>query len=338
LSEGPVAEITLLPTPEHIAIQRASGVLPSRAAYNLFWLGRYVERAEATLRLVRALINRIADAGEAMAAITARVAAILAAWSAGPSDIPDARADLIAEAALTRRDIEGSLPRLTAAARSAASVIRDRLSPDAWRALNDLVAAIDAPLAVGSSESLMLDRVETALRIIASFSGLAQENMTRLAGWRFLELGRRIERGILTCRFVRELADADAPDGALDVLLELCDSQLTYRQRYVMIAARAPVIDLVMLDPNNPRSVMHQLERIEAHLAALPRQVVDGRLSPPQQIAASIATGLRTADAGKIDADLILGHENALMKLSEIIDSSHLTHSERAETVWEALA
>jgi uncharacterized alpha-E superfamily protein len=184
----------------------------------------------------------------------------------------------------------------------------------------------------------MLDRVETALRIIASFSGLAQENMTRLAGWRFLELGRRIERGILTCRFVRELADADAPDGALDVLLELCDSQLTYRQRYVMIAARAPVIDLVMLDPNNPRSVMHQLERIEAHLAALPRQVVDGRLSPPQQIAASIATGLRTADAGKIDADLILGHENALMKLSEIIDSSHLTHSERAETVWEALA
>jgi len=338
LSEGPVAEITLLPTPEHIAIQRASGVLPSRAAYNLFWLGRYVERAEATLRLVRALINRIADAGEAMAAITARVAAILAAWSAGPSDIPDARADLIAEAALTRRDIEGSLPRLTAAARSAASVIRDRLSPDAWRALNDLVAAIDAPLAVGSSESLMLDRVETALRIIASFSGLAQENMTRLAGWRFLELGRRIERGILTCRFVRELADADAPDGALDVLLELCDSQLTYRQRYVMIAARAPVIDLVMLDPNNPRSVMHQLERIEAHLAALPRQVVDGRLSPPQQIAASIATGLRTADAGKIDADMILGHESALMKLSEIIDSSHLTHSERGETVWEALA
>jgi len=338
LSEGPVAEITLLPTPEHIAIQRASGVLPSRAAYNLFWLGRYVERAEATLRLVRALINRIADAGEAMAAITARVAAILAAWSAGPSDIPDARADLIAEAALTRRDIEGSLPRLTAAARSAASVIRDRLSPDAWRALNDLVAAIDAPLAVGSSENLMLDWVETALRIIASFSGLAQENMTRLAGWRFLELGRRIERGILTCRFVRELADADAPDGALDVLLELCDSQLTYRQRYVMIAARAPVIDLVMLDPNNPRSVMHQLERIEAHLAALPRQVVDGRLSPPQQIAASIATGLRTADAGKIDADMILGHESALMKLSEIIDSSHLTHSERAETVWEALA
>ena len=190
---------------------------------------------------------------------------------------------MIAEAALTRRDCEGSLPRLVAGARSAASVIRDRLSPDAWRALNDLVAAIDAPLPAGSSESVMLDRVERALRIISSFSGLAQENMTRLAGWRFLELGRRIERAILTCRFVREFADPHAPDGALDVLLELCDSQITYRQRYVMIAARAPVIDLVMLDPNNPRSVIYQLDRVEAHLAALPRTC---RRRPPVAAAA----------------------------------------------------
>jgi uncharacterized circularly permuted ATP-grasp superfamily protein/uncharacterized alpha-E superfamily protein len=338
LSERPVAETTLLPAPERIAIQRASGVLPSRAAYNLFWVGRYVERAEATLRLVRALINRITEAGEAAAPITARVSAILEAWSGDPSDIPQAKSALIAEAALTRRDCEGSLPRLVAGARSAASVIRDRLSPDAWRALNDLVTAIEAPLPAGSSESLMLDRVETALRIIASFSGLAQENMTRLAGWRFLELGRRIERAILICRFVRAFADVAAPDGALDVLLELCDSQMTYRQRYVMIAARAPVIDLVMLDPNNPRSVIYQLDRIEAHLAALPKQVADGRLSPPQQIAASIATGLRTADAAAIDAGLILGSESALMKLSETIDSSHLAHNERSEAVWEALA
>jgi uncharacterized circularly permuted ATP-grasp superfamily protein/uncharacterized alpha-E superfamily protein len=338
LSERPVAATTLLPTPDHICIQRASGVLPSRAAYNLFWVGRYVERAEATLRLVRALINRVTEAGDAAVLVTARISALLEAWSADPTDIPQAKSALIAEAALTRRDCEGSLPRLVAGARSAASVIRDRLSPDAWRALTDLVDAIDAPLPAGASENLMLDRVERALRIIASFSGLAQENMTRLAGWRFLQLGRRIERAILTCRFVREFADPLAPDGSLDVLLELCDSQITYRQRYVMIAARAPVIDLVMLDPNNPRAVIYQLERVEAHLAALPKHGADGRLSPPQQIAASIATGLRTADAARIEADLILASESGLMKLSETIDSSHLAHDERSETMWEALA
>ena len=63
LAKAPVAVTTLLPTPERIAVQRATGALPSRAADNLFWLGRYLERAEATLRLVRALINRVAEAG-----------------------------------------------------------------------------------------------------------------------------------------------------------------------------------------------------------------------------------------------------------------------------------
>ena len=133
----------------------------------------------------------------------------------------------------------------------------------------------------------MFERVEAALRIISSFSGLAQENMTRLAGWRFLELGRRIERAVDTCRFINQFAGDRGPDAALDVLLELCDSQITYRQRYVMIAARAPVIDLVVLDPNNPRSVAYQFDRIEEHLAALPKHAarrppVAGRSrSPP---------------------------------------------------------
>ena len=104
--------------------------------------------------------------------------------------------------------------------------------------------------------------------------------MTQLAGWRFLELGRRMERALATCRFVRQFAFGGELDGALDCLLELADSQITYRLRYVMVAARAPVIDLVVLDPNNPRSVVHQLARIETHLAALPKRGEDGRLSP----------------------------------------------------------
>ena len=153
------------------------------------------------------------------------------------------------------------------------------------------------PLPIGPAESAIIERVEAALRIVASFSGLAQENMTQLAGWRFLELGRRIERAIITGRLVRCFALAGAPEGGLEVLLELADSQITYRQRYVMVAARAPVIDLVVLDPNNPRSVAFQLDRIEAHLAALPGRSAAGRLSPVQQIAAAIATRLRTVEA-----------------------------------------
>ncbi|MGA2941528.1 MAG: alpha-E domain-containing protein, partial [Xanthobacteraceae bacterium] len=219
-----------------------------------------------------------------------------------------------------------------------ASVIRDRFSPDAWRAINDLATMIAAPLAAGPTESAIAERVEAGLRIISSLSGLAQENMTRLAGWRFLELGRRIERALLTSRLTRAFAYPGAVEGGLDVLLELADSQISYRQRYVMIAALAPVIDLVMLDPNNPRSVIFQLDRIETHLGALPRRNSTGRLSPVQQIAASVATGLRTADASKITDSLIMEIENSLMKLSEAISSTYLTNQERSDATWEALA
>jgi uncharacterized circularly permuted ATP-grasp superfamily protein/uncharacterized alpha-E superfamily protein len=338
LSEGPVAETTLLPTPERIAIKRATGVLPSRAADNLFWVGRYLERAEATLRLVRALINRITEADPAAAPLTARMSDLLETWSVGENEIPNAKAVLIARAALTRGEFGGSLPHVVAAARSAASVIRDRFSPDAWRALTDLVAAIDAPIPSGLSESVMLERSDAALRMISSFSGLAQENMSRLAGWRFLELGRRMERALATCRFVRQFAGTPPLDGSLDVLLELCDSQITYRQRYFMMAARAPVIDLVVLDPNNPRSVAYQFDRIETHLDALPKRQSPGRLTPPQQIALSLATGLRTADAAGIDDTLLASIEQKLMGLSDAIAGSYFIHNERSVSPWDALA
>jgi len=336
LADGPVAETTLLPTPDHIIIRRGTGALPSRSADNLFWVGRYVERAEATLRLVRTMMNRAAESNEADAHLVARLVSLLGAWNAAPTDIPRAKPVLVAGAALQRRDLDGSLPYLVGAARSSASVIRDRFSPDAWRAITDLVAAIDPPLSDFPSEAAMVERVNAALRIISSFSGLVQENMSQRAGWRFLDLGRRIERVIATCRFVRQFAIGPAPEGALDVLLELADSQITYRRHYVMVAARAPVIDLVVLDPNNPRSAAFQLDRIETHLAALPKRHHDGRPSQPQQIATPLAAALRSADAPSFDDALISRIESNVMRLSEAIAATYLTHYERAETGWEA--
>jgi uncharacterized circularly permuted ATP-grasp superfamily protein/uncharacterized alpha-E superfamily protein len=337
LADGPVGETTLLPHPERMPVQRASGLLPSRAADNLFWVGRYVERAEGTLRLVRAMINRTAEADQAAAPVIASIGGLLIAWNAAPSSAGQASPVFLARAALTRSDLDGSLPYLVGAARSAASVIRDRFSPDAWRALSDLASVIGARLPVGPTDSAIIERVEAGLRIIAALSGLAQENMTQRAGWRFLELGRRIERALVTCRLVRSFAFASI-EGGLEVLLELADSQITYRQRYLMVAALAPVVDLIMLDPNNPRSVVFQLDRIEAHLAALPQHSGAGRLSPVQQIAASIATRLRTAEAAAVDDALLTEVERTLLKLSDAISAAYLTNNERSDFEWEALA
>jgi uncharacterized circularly permuted ATP-grasp superfamily protein/uncharacterized alpha-E superfamily protein len=337
LSDKPVAETTLLPAPDRITITRATGALPSRAAANLFWVARYVERAEATLRLVRALVNRAGDSDEETARIVERIGDLLGAWEAIPTDLPNARPVLVAAAALQRRDLPGALPFLVGAAQSGASAIRDRFSPDAWRALTDLSELIHASLDQTPTESAIFERTNGALRIIASFSGLAQENMSQLAGWRFLELGRRIERAIATCRFLRQFAFGVEPASALDVLLELADSQITYRLRYVMVAAPAPVIDLVVLDPNNPRSVVYQLARIEAHLAALPKRNGESRLSPPEQIASALATQIRTANIADLDDAMFVDAEEMLMRLADAIASTYFTSHERAEVRWEAL-
>ena len=324
------AETTLLPSPDRIQIQRASGTLPSRAADNLFWLGRYMERTEATLRLVRALLARISETDMSEQDVEP-IISVLRSWSASPSDLAISRPAAAARAALQRSDLAGSVPALARSARSAGSVIRDRLSPDTWRSLTRLTSTCSAPLR-GSSDfaAAMAERVEAALRIIASFSGLAQENMTRLGGWRFLDLGRRIERAIVTCRFARQFGPR--PDRALDTLLELCDSRITYRQRYVMVAARAPVIDLTVLDPANPRSVAFQFEQIESHLAALPHMRPDGRLALPRQISMATAARLRTVEAARVDDRLVLSVENALMHLSEAISSTFLGRNEPIET------
>jgi uncharacterized circularly permuted ATP-grasp superfamily protein/uncharacterized alpha-E superfamily protein len=334
-SPGPMVETTLLPSPDRITIKRAIGILPSRAADNLFWLGRYVERTEATLRLVRALLNRMAESDPSEQVIDA-ITSLTVAWGIVPKDLRSARPDLIARAALAHGECPGSLPALANAARSTGSVIRDRLSPDTWQTLTRLVATCEAALSDGQSEAVMAERVEAALRIISSFSGLEQENMTRLGGWRFLELGRRIERAIATCRFIRQFGGK--ADRGLDTLLELCDSRITYRQRYVMIAARAPVIDLTLLDPSNPRSVGFQLDQIEAHLEVLPHLRADGRLSPPRQFAMAAATALRTADATADVTDLIASTEALLMKLSEAISDAYFRQAEMVETQGDAPA
>jgi uncharacterized circularly permuted ATP-grasp superfamily protein/uncharacterized alpha-E superfamily protein len=338
LARGPVGETTLLPAAERVEVQRASGLLPSRAADNLFWVGRYVERAEATLRLVRAMTIRAAEAEATTAPLLAALGSLLEAWNAVPDETGVAPTGFVVRAVLTNTQLGGALPALTGAARAAASVIRDRFSPDAWRAINDLATIVPMPLASEASESAITERVEAALRIVSSLSGLAQENMTRLAGWRFLELGRRIERAILSGRLVRCFALPGAAEGGLDVLLEIADSQITYRQRYVMVAAPAPVIDLVVLDPNNPRSMAFQLDRIEAHLSALPGRSATGRPSPVQQIAAALAARLRTVDVAAVDEALILEAEQALMKLSDAITAAYLTNTERADATREALA
>ncbi|WP_181703404.1 circularly permuted type 2 ATP-grasp protein [Chthonobacter albigriseus] len=316
LGDGPVAETTLLPTADRVRVRRTTGTLPSRAADNLFWLARYLERTEATLRLVRALLGRVVDSGVASEGpLVERLVLLLSRMGAlpGPARLPASR---LAMSVLTDRTAIGALPRLTAMARSAAAVIRDRLAPDAFQAVTDIAARFEAS-GRRMTPSQAFDETNQALRLVAAFSGLASENMNRQMGWRFLELGRRIERAVNTSRFVQMFGEETAPSGALDVMLELGDSQITYRSRYVMTASRVPVLDLLVLDDNNPRSVAFQVGRINQHLGELPATTVDGRPVPVLRASRKLQAMLSTTpveDLALADLDEIMGD---LFRLSE---------------------
>ena len=336
LADSDVSTATLLPSPETARVRRSSGTLPSRAADNLFWLGRYVERAEATLRLVRALVGRLAETEASSSPLVTRLLTLLSAWGAMPRDLARATPGHYAVAALTRKDLPGALPQLVRTARAAASVIRDRFSPDAWRALVELEACLNAPVVAAPSEADAYERADAALRIISAFSGLASENMNRLTGWRFLELGRRIERAIGLLRFARTFAEPGTPRGALDVLLQLADSQITYRNRYVMMEARGPVLDLVLLDPENPRSLAFQVQRMADHLRVLPGRNPDEPPPLSERIVARMHADLIASSAESFDLEDFDALEQDLMLLSDEIAAHYFIQGPSVDADWPA--
>ena len=322
---GPVEPISLLPNT--VAIRRNPGTLPSRAADNLFWLGRYLERGDATLRLVRATLGGTidADAGASLVAITLdRLATLLISTGAarlddaddGPEDDDEGTIRDLAELAEAALDGAGSasIRTLFASAHAIAEGIRDRLSADVWRLID---AGLPAPQ--GPDTGAMLARVGALQERFAALAGLAAENMGRTAGWRFHDLGRRIERALSACRLLRSFASEQATADDLTTLLDLSDSQISYRARYMTGLALAPVRDLVALDAFNPRSLAFQVVRIREHLDALPQLRDDGLNEEPVQLATELDYVVVTARAEAMSPQGLVGIENRLMALSDAI-------------------
>lgn len=205
-------------------------------------------------------------------------------------------------------------------------MVRDRLSPDAWRALGDLRDRLARRPAAEPRADDVFAVVEEALRITAAIVGLAQETMNRREGWHFFDLGRRIERAIGLSRSARGFTEAEAGADALDMLLDLADGRVTYRMRYLSGSARRPVIDLVLLDEANPRAVAFQVHRIVDHLTTLAAHREGDLLAPEERMARRLAATLATEDAALFDGERIRRIEHDLMALSDAITAHYFTH------------
>ena len=329
VSDKAVSASTLLPGADAVRIRRIAGVVPSRAADNLFWLGRYLERAEATLRLIRALGMPMRDPAKGSSTAlpsVERIQRILVTWGAASQATRANHAKVVAEA-LQSPEKFGSALSLVRSAQRTASSLRERLSPDAWQIITEMVERL--ALQVDDDDSVV-SAAELTLQELASLAGLAQENMNRAAGWRFLDMGRRVERAINTARFTRQFAYDEAGDEDLDVLLTLVDCQITYRSRYLVGPALAPVRDLAALDPYNPRSVAFQVIALNDHIAALPSLKEHGLIERPQRLAVALQAMLATSEAAALDVKTLFALEQDLLSLADAIGLHYFPHGPSA--------
>ncbi len=293
LSDAPVnaafSLLTTTVTPADLVSSRAN--LPSRTAENLFWFGRYGERADAAMRLLRVAIaaqldEEGADGGTAVLALCARLGLI---------DADDDPATALLRAATHP---QGALAERLRQVSRVAFNLRDRMSADHWRTINQLIG--DPVFQRGSPSTAMrlplaLAWLDRGVAAMVTLSGFVLDGMTRGTGWRFLSIGRRIER-LWNLSAALQVATREGRDQGLEWLLQWADSSVTYRSRYLVAPEWLPVLDLLVRDELVPRSLAFQLKGLAEYVEKL--EARHGRF------ALDVVAPGRTALAALTPADL----------------------------------
>jgi uncharacterized alpha-E superfamily protein len=296
--------------------------LPPRVIENMFWLGRYAERAEDTARLLRAVLDRWGDfhgspepaGAAALTALLGALTAVTATWPGFTG--PDAAArslDPAAELGSLILDDErpGTLAHAVRRLTEVAGEVREQLSTDTWLVLGSLeheLAKLGGPPGAGrrphGPDTATPSAIAKVMEGLLALSGLIAESLVRDAGWRFLELGRRIERACGVSALLREALGAEHDPATESLVLEsvliAAESIITYRRRYAARAGVATALDLLVVDRENPRAIAYQLDRIGEALARLPGD--DERLAALRDRVAGLRDRLRAVDTAAVAA------------------------------------
>ena len=343
LSDASVSEVTpQAPAASAARVERTGSDLQSRVAESLFWLGRYAERAEHTIRLLRSVVVRLIDLDTTDPRELSSWLRVLTELQVLPdrfaTRVPRRKLELDMIAFLIEENPHAGVRHLLNEVRRIASVVRDRLSIDTWRILSQLHPNLRLRRGRVQFDDVLTD-LNRMITELAAFSGMEMENMTRSHGWRFLDAGRRLERALNATGLIRRsLAGGPAENAVLGPLLEIADSAMTYRRRYFAQPQLAPVLDLLLLDDSNTRAVSFQLAAVSEHIRLLPR---DAKAPSPTHeerlIDQAVATLLQVdpqavfrhghTDARWVTA-LLRSIETDLRGLSETITYFYFSHTE----------
>ncbi len=308
VSDRPVPQETLAPPEDDQNFRRATpGILPARAADNLYWLGRYVERTEDAIRIIRAYNLRLAQTDNPADPRLRRLEEFMEGYGYDLSQpVPAALIDRIEWA------------------RGCASKVRDRFSTDGWAALNDLAKTARRMTVTAKPGDDAARAMSVLVRKITGFSGLVHENMYRFSGWRFLSLGRALERADSLAALLAEFADQLAPEGSLDMAVEVADSVITHQRRYRVETSRNTVVDLLALDSDNPRAILFQVQRMRYLTAELPNAKINGRLALLSRAIVPIEAELSVANPSEITTKRLIQLRADLAHVSDLLGTGYL--------------
>jgi uncharacterized alpha-E superfamily protein len=324
--------------------------LSSRMADNLFWLGRYAERLEANARLFRVLLPALS--GEVHQGRHASVDTVLHYLRGLELLPPESRHATVARQWWSLQRIVADMVFDT---RHIASIggnlrhvrrlsweVKERLSPDTWRVLQQLSTQLSGPPPTNPDRRHLaaLGALDEVVIMLSAFAGLLAEHPTRGYGWRFLGLGRRMERALQMIELLRVgVALAPYPDDAcLEVLLQVADSSTTYRSRYLSSIRTRYVLELLLADETNPRSVAFQAVALLDGVHSLPRRQTEATPPAEYTLAKRLRQLLRDANMDEIkrrDANgqrlALEAHlqtvRNGVADLSDAITARYLSHS-----------
>ena len=327
-ADDPVELVTLLsdqtPIGSELSMSRGGGYLSSRIANNLCWLGRYLERTDAAARLLREVLSGLI--GEASPAETNELQTLVRALAAdGRIDAGLAIREIsqqmpaldrcLSDFTLDRTD-PNSLRSLVDLIVSQAAGVRERLSADAWRTVQNISSNFESSGPDGREPVDLLDITNELILNLASFSGLASESMTRTHAFRFLNIGRRLERGLQIVGLLQHtfLKRKEMSIELLESVLGISDSVMTYRYRYYANVRCSAVLDLLLADETNPRSLAFQLVELNASLEALPGNS-GSNYSEDRRLAMDALHTIRMLDIDPISESYVNGDAAPLRKL-----------------------
>ena len=352
VSPRPVESATLLPAGGEVA-RRGLSVLPARAADNLFWLGRYTERAENAVRLAQIVLNHLG--GEEPNS------RLLMAWLSATAQenslvLPGVPAAEQASRVFARSLMAGLSPAPGSALygqsysvgfnlralRSAASQVRERLSPENWNLIERVeaefardCAAMAADAEYGTAEALAA--LQGASELLSAITGAQTDRMVRDSGWRLLSIGRHIERIATLSRALRlslETGCLHDPIG-FEAVVALFDSTITFHARYQQRRDLPALVDLLVLDRDNPRSLAWVLSTLRSRLSKLANtvqgEVAEIALALPDPATWEHAVLCATDEDGEAGALLAIlaACQQSAMALSDDINRRHFSHADR---------